>query len=178
MDKELKEALVLIINKNKVNPELWETVEGWEKVVAAPVKKYYVPPREARRILQFFGVLSNVGCTAPKVLQLLLVALDYTILKKEEDRPWKITSPSGEVFTGSSPLRCAAAANKRAIPVEVAFKRLVKAVTSCVLCDQCKGEHILGKDTPAEIGPVCTTCKNTIITEYLGPGFISDNDHD
>ena len=44
-------------------------------------------------------------------------------------------------------------------------ERLVMPV--CTLCHAADGKFLLGENTPAQVGPVCLTCKNTILGHGL-----------
>jgi hypothetical protein len=50
----------------------WEKVNGWERIVSEAVIKYPLAPRQARAILEVFGILSARGIDVVALAQDLL----------------------------------------------------------------------------------------------------------
>jgi hypothetical protein len=50
----------------------WETQDGWERIVSEAVIKYPLAPREARAILEVFGILAMRGINTVRLAQKIL----------------------------------------------------------------------------------------------------------
>lgn len=81
---------------------------------------------------------------------------------------WSLIGPDGKTYHGSTPVQCAIQGLRSRIPAEQQIKNLQHALYG--VCDRCEDDitgvsYWLAKDTPAEIGPLCLSCRNTIMAD-------------
>jgi len=77
---------------------------------------------------------------------------------------WKLVSPSGKEFKGTSPLYCLRSESEDRIPEDIRNKRLLSLLSKCNLCgEEANDKFVLAPNTPAEISGICLTCKNIIM---------------
>lgn len=50
----------------------WEMLDGWEKIVSEAVIKYPLAPREARAILEVFGIIKQLGLNVTNIAENIL----------------------------------------------------------------------------------------------------------
>ena len=78
--------------KSKINkiewPQEWEVSEDWEKEVAKPVILYPLAPREARLILNIYGLALSYGMNPKELMYNILNTIENKLkcyIKLEKD---------------------------------------------------------------------------------------------